>query len=283
MMLETGAPARKAFPPLAAEDADAALADPWGTDHGPRDAVAREALVRRYGHLVKYVVGRLGVSIPGVFDHEDAMQAGSIGLLQAVDAYRPDSPASFESYALLRIRGSILDAIRALDTVGRAGREAARAIERAMRDLHAELGRPPEEVEIARRLGVTIERYHERLQSSSYVTISLDELDPRASEDDTGGIVETLVDTAAPDPEVETELRDDVHRLARAIGQLGERTRMVLALYYQDGLTLREIGQVLGVTESRVCQIHAEAIIALRSRILDPAMAARLRRKGVRA
>ena len=232
----------------------------------PHDPETREAMVRRYAHLVKYVVGRLGVSIPGVFDHEDAMQAGSIGLLQAIDAYRPESGASFESYALLRIRGSILDAIRALDTVGRTGREAARAIERAMRDLHAELGRPPEEQEVAGRLGV-----------------SIDEIDPRAAEDDAGGVGDTLVDASAPDPLLETERHDDVARLARAIGQLGERQRMVLALYYQDELTLKEIGQVLGVTESRVCQIHAEAILALRGRFLDPETVARLRRKGARA
>ena len=99
---------------------------------------------QRYAHLVKYVVGRLGVSIPGVFDHEDAMQAGVVGLLRAIDGYRPDSAASFESYAIIRIRGAILDAVRALDTVGRAGREAGAAIQRAMRDLQDELGRTPE-------------------------------------------------------------------------------------------------------------------------------------------
>jgi RNA polymerase sigma factor (sigma-70 family) len=107
--------------------------------------LSREELVARYAHLVKYVVGRLGVSVPGLFDHEDAMQAGVVGLLRAIDAYRPESAASFESYAILRIRGSILDAVRSLDTVGRAGREAARAIQGAIRDLQHELGRSPSE------------------------------------------------------------------------------------------------------------------------------------------
>ena len=288
MMLGTGAQPFSPAPPAVLlaggrEAAKGGVQDRPQARTVPHDPETREAMVRRYAHLVKYVVGRLGVSIPGVFDHEDAMQAGSIGLLQAIDAYRPESGASFESYALLRIRGSILDAIRALDTVGRTGREAARAIERAMRDLHAELGRPPEEQEVAGRLGVSIERYHDQLQASACVTVSIDEIDPRAAEDDAGGVGDTLVDASAPDPLLETERHDDVARLARAIGQLGERQRMVLALYYQDELTLKEIGQVLGVTESRVCQIHAEAILALRGRFLDPETVARLRRKGARA
>ncbi len=287
MMMGAGAPPfSPPMPPALLADQRSAAEPGSGARQArpmPRDPEAREAMVRRYAHLVKYVVGRLGVSIPGVFDHEDAMQAGAIGLLQAIDAYRPESGASFESYALLRIRGSILDAIRALDTVGRTGREAARAIERAMRELHAELGRPPEEQEVAGRLGVSVERYHEQLQASACVTVSIDEIDPRATEDDSAGVGDTLVDTTAADPLLETERHDDVSRLGRAIGQLGERQRLVLSLYYQDELTLKEIGQVLGVTESRVCQIHAEAILALRGRFLDPETAARLRRKGARA
>ena len=127
--------------------------------------LSRDELVGRYLHLVKYVVGRLGVSVPGLFDHEDAMQAGVLGLLRAIDGYRPEAAASFESYAILRIRGSILDAVRALDTVGRAGREAARAIQGAIRDLQHELGRSPTEAEIADKLDLSLIRYRERLQA----------------------------------------------------------------------------------------------------------------------
>jgi RNA polymerase sigma factor FliA len=234
------------------------------------DGLTRDALVERYGHLVKYVVGRLGVSVSGVFDHEDAMQAGAIGLLQAIDGFRPDTAASFESYALVRIRGSILDAVRALDSVGRAGREAARAIQGAMRELHEELGRPAEDAEVAHRLGLTIERYHERLATSSVVTISLDEVDSRGRDDESATLGEMVVDERAPDPLASAEDRDQVERLAIAIGSLEERQRLVLGLYYQEELTLREIGEVLGVTESRVCQIRSAAIIALRSRLGAP-------------
>lgn len=256
-----------------------ALAAAWRPENAER-----EQLVERYAHLVKYVVGRLGVGVPGVFDHEDAMQAGAIGLLNAIDAYRPEAAASFESYALLRIRGAILDAVRAIDTVGRAGREAARAIERAMSELYASLGRTPEEWEVANRLGMPLERYQERLQAASVVTVSLDSPDDHDGGAESMALADTISDDGAPDPVDWVERRDDVARLATAIGGLGERQKLVLALYYQDELTLREIGEVLGVTESRVCQIHAETLLALRARLggtsSGPGHAVRGRRRG---
>jgi len=249
----------------------------------PGAAMSRDELVQRYAHLVKYVVGRLGVSIPGLFDHEDAMQAGVLGLLRAIDAYRPDAAASFESYAILRIRGSILDAVRSLDTVGRAGREAARAIQGAIRNLQHELGRSPSESEIAARLDMPVARYREQLQAASVVTISLDEHDARDNDEESVGLADNAADPNAVDPAEEAARRDSIVSLVHEIGRLGERSRMVLALYYQDEMTFKEIGQVLGVTESRVCQIHTEAILALRMRLVDPDMAARLgRRRGRR-
>lgn len=245
-------------------------------------ARAREELMRRHAHLVKYVVGRLGVSIPGVFDHEDAMQAGAIGLLQAIDAYRPVSGATFESYAIVRIRGAILDAIRALDGVGRATRETARAIERGIRALEGELGRTPVEAEVAARLGLSLERYRECLRMAAAVTVSLDELEPR-SEDPTEAVPgESLVDPEGIDPLAAAERQSEIEELKGTITKLSERQQLVLSLYYQEGLTFKEIGRVLGVTESRVCQIHTETILALRSRLLDPATAARLRKRRTR-
>jgi len=242
----------------------------------------RDALVDRYAHLVKYVVGRLAVSIPGVFDREDAMQAGTMGLLRAIDAYKADSAASFESYAIVRIRGAILDAVRALDGVGRAGREAGRAIGKAMRDLETELGRSPEEAELAARLNVSVDRYREQLAAASVVTVSLDEPDPRDDDDDTPGFADAAKDHDAVDPGDEAVRRDDLVHLAREISRLADRKELVLALYYQDELTFREVGEVLGVTESRVCQIHTEAILSLRRRMVDPDVLARFTRRRVR-
>jgi RNA polymerase sigma factor for flagellar operon FliA len=245
--------------------------------------LSRDELVARYAHLVKYVVGRLGVSVPGLFDHEDAMQAGVLGLLRAIDAYRPDAAASFESYAILRIRGSILDAVRSLDNVGRAGREAARAIQGAIRELQHELGRSPTESEIAARLDMPVARYRERLQAASVVTVSLDERDSHDSDDESIVLAENAPDPNAVDPADEAARRDAIASLIQEIGRLGERARLVLALYYQDEMTFKEIGQVLGVTESRVCQIHTEAVLALRLRLVDGDLAARLGRRRARA
>jgi RNA polymerase sigma factor for flagellar operon FliA len=246
-------------------------------------ALSRDELVARYAHLVKYVVGRLGVSVPGLFDHEDAMQAGVLGLLRAIDAYKPEAAASFESYAILRIRGAILDAVRSLDTVGRAGREAARAIQGAIRDLQHELDRAPTEAEIANRLNMPVARYRERLQAASVVTISLDEHDARDGDDESNMLADSAPDPNAIDPAEEAARRDAIASLVQEIGRLGQRARMVLALYYQDEMTFKEIGQVLGVTESRVCQMHTEAILVLRGRLVEPSLAARLGRRRARA
>lgn len=248
----------------------------------PAPVLSRDELVARYAHLVKYVVGRLGVSVPGLFDHEDAMQAGVVGLLRAIDAYRPESAASFESYAILRIRGAILDAVRSLDTVGRAGREAARAIQGAIRELQHELGRSPSELEIAARLGIPVSRYRERLQAASIVTVSLDEHEARDEDEESTVLADSAADPNAVDPAEEVARRDAIASLVHEIGRLGHRSRMVLALYYQDEMTFKEIGQVLGVTESRVCQIHTEAVLTLRTRLLDADVAARLGRRRVR-
>ena len=256
--------------------------DAYGQTPAPGAGLSRDQLVARYAHLVKYVVGRLGVSVPGLFDHEDAMQAGVVGLLRAIDAYRPDAAASFESYAILRIRGAILDAVRSLDSVGRAGREAARAIQGAIRDLQHELGRSPTEAEIAARLNMPLARYRERLQAASVVTVSLDEHDARDNDDESVILADNAADPNAVDPADEAARRDAIASLIHEIGRLPQRPRMVLALYYQDEMTFKEIGQVLGVTESRVCQIHTEAILALRTRLVDSDVAARLGRRRAR-
>jgi RNA polymerase sigma factor for flagellar operon FliA len=242
----------------------------------------RDEFVMRYSHLVKYVVGRLGVSVPGLFDHEDAMQAGVLGLLRAIDAYQPESAASFESYAILRIRGAILDAVRSLDTVGRAGRETSRAIQGAIRDLQNETGRSPSEVEIADRLDMSVAKYRERLRAASVVTVSLDEHESRDNDDDPVGLAENAPDPNAVDPAEEAARRDAIASLVHEMGRLSPRSRMVLALYYQDEMTFKEIGEILGVTESRVCQIHSESILALRSRLLDADIAVRLERRKTR-
>jgi RNA polymerase sigma factor FliA len=243
--------------------------------------ISRNELVTRHADLVKYVVGRLGVSIPGIFDHEDAMQVGVLGLLRAVDAYRPQAAASFETYAILRIRGAILDAVRSLDPIGRAGRQAARASQRAIRDLQHELGRSPTETEIAARLCMTVARYRESLRAASVVNVSLDEHDAGDS-DTVCAMADQAPDPNAVDPAEEAVRRDALAFLALKIGRLGGRSRMVLALRYRDELTFSKIGRALAITESRASQIHTEAILALRSRLWDSDIAACVEREARR-
>ncbi len=246
-----------------------------GSSRGP--SLSRDELIARNGRLVKFVVGRLGVSVPGLFDHEDALQAGAVGLLSAVDAYKPDAGSSFESYAITRIRGAILDAVRSLDNVGRVGRKAARDIQAAVGELQNECGRSPTEPEIAARLGVTVATYRRHLMAASVMTVSLDEHDGGDGEDDQATLADNAPDQNAIDPGEEVVRRDSIASLGRKVALLGQRAQLVLALYYQDEMTFKEIGQTLGVTQSRVCQIHTQAILALRNRLVNWDVAARLR------
>jgi RNA polymerase sigma factor for flagellar operon FliA len=210
------------------------------------------------------------------------MQVGVLGLLRAIDAYKPEAGASFESYAVLRIRGAILDAVRSLDPVGRAGRQATRAIQGAIRDLQNELGRSPTEREIAARLNMTVARYQERLRAASVRTVSLDEHDARGNDDDSVMPADNAPDPNAVDPAEEAVRRDASAFLIKKIGRLGERSRMVLDLYYREELTFKRIGRVLAITESRASQIHTEAIQVLRSRLWDSDIAACVEREARR-
>jgi RNA polymerase sigma factor for flagellar operon FliA len=229
-----------------------------------RPGLSRDELVARYDFLVKYVVGRLAVSIPGVFDREDAMQVGALGLLRAIDGYKPETQTPFESYAIVRIRGSILDAVRELDMVGRSGREVGRAIMAATGDLQRELARMPMETEIAARLGMPVARYRERRRAAFVVTVSLDDNDARDEDGDPVLLADRAPDPNAVDPAEEAARRDAIVSLGRSVDLLCRRSRLVLSLHYRDDMTFKSIGGVLGVTESRASQIHAAAIVDLR-------------------
>ncbi len=224
-------------------------------------------LFERHCHLVRYVAQRLRVRVVGVFDDDDAMQAGMIGLLAAVEAYRPDRGASFETYAILRIRGAILDAARALDPIGRTARDAARLIASTSGALAAALGRDPTETELAERLGMTVARCVELRRIGSMTVVSLE---GDGDENDAGrraGLRDTIADPQAIDPTVRTARTEELSALVREVEKLGVRNRRVIALYYRDELTFREIASVLGVSESRACQIHRSALQGLRERL----------------
>lgn len=227
----------------------------------------RELVLDRYRHLVRYVVHRLGATVVGVFDDDDAMQAGMLGLLAARDAYRPDRGASFETYAILRIRGAILDAVRALDPIGRSRRDAARAIADTGSALAVTLGREPTDVEVAKRLGMTVERCVEVRRIGTVTVVSLEADRGENVHEWRAGLGDTIADPQAIDPMDRVARKEELTALVGEVAMLGDRKRRVIALYYRDELTFREIARVLGVSESRACQIHRSALQGLRERL----------------
>ena len=236
------------------------------------DRAIRDRLILTYAPLVKYVAGRLGSGLPAHVDESDLVSYGLLGLIGAIERYDPERDIKFETYAIARIKGAIIDELRALDWVPRSVRSRAREIERAITELEAKLGRAPNDEEIAGKVGVTPEELEDSLGDISRSTIvALDELWSISGEGDQVSLLDTVEDTSGPRPaEVldETELRET---LADAIARLPERERIVVTLYYYEELTLREIGEVLGVTESRVSQLHTKAVLRLKARLAGAA------------
>jgi RNA polymerase sigma factor for flagellar operon FliA len=228
----------------------------------------RDRLILTYAPLVKYVAGRLGSGLPAHVDEGDLVSYGLLGLISAIERYDPDRDIKFETYAIVRIRGSIIDELRALDWVPRSVRSRAREIERAIAELESKLGRAPTDDEIAGKIGITEEELEESLTDISRSSIAaLDELWSGGPDGDQVSLLDTLEDPSGPRPSEaldETEIRET---LADAIARLPEREKLVITLYYYEELTLREIGEVLSVTESRVSQLHTKAVLRLRSRL----------------
>ncbi len=226
----------------------------------------RDLVLDRYRHLVRYVVNRLSARVVGVFDDDDAMQAGMLGLLAARDAYRPERGASFETYAILRIRGAILDAVRALDPIRRQSRDAARAIADTHSALAATLDRDPTDGEVAEHLGMTVQRCVELRRIGSLTVVSL-QSDGGENIGERAGLGDGIADPQAIDPVDRAARKEELSTLVQEVAMLGDRKRRVIALYYRDELTFREIAGVLGVSESRACQIHRSALQGLRERL----------------
>jgi RNA polymerase sigma factor for flagellar operon FliA len=240
----------------------------WREFRRTGDKGLRDRLILTYAPLVKYVAGRLGSGLPAHVDEGDLVSYGLLGLISAIERYDPDRDIKFETYAIMRIKGAIIDELRALDWVPRSVRARARQIERAIGELEAKLGRAPTDEEIAGKIGLSVEELEESLTDISRSSIAaLDELWSVSGEGDQVSLLDTLEDESGPRPTEaldETELRET---MADAISRLPEREKLVITLYYYEELTLREIGEVLGVTESRVSQLHTKAVLRLRSRL----------------
>jgi RNA polymerase sigma factor for flagellar operon FliA len=245
------------------------LKDLWRRYKGAGDDQARERLVVAYSPLVKYVSGRMASGLPAHVEEADLISYGLVGLISAIQRFEPEREIKFETYAITRIKGAIIDELRSLDWVPRSVRSRAREIEKANSKLEHLLQRAPTDDEMGAELGMTVEEFQEALlQISNSTVAALDELwTVSDASGDQVSLLDTLQDPGAPDPAAvmdATELKD---RMADAIARLPEREKLVVALYYYENLTLREIGEVLGVTESRVSQLHTKAVLRLRSRL----------------
>ncbi len=222
-----------------------------------------------YSPLVKYVAGRMSSGLPAHVEEADLISYGLLGLITAIERFDPGREIKFETFAITRIKGSIIDELRSLDWVPRSVRAKAREIERTNAALEHKLQRAPTDVEMAEALEVSVDDFQASLtRISNSAVVALDELWTLSdSSGDQVSLLDTIQDPHAIDPAAAMDSTETKDRLADAIARLPEREKLVVALYYYENLTLREIGEVLGVTESRVSQLHTKAVLRLKSRL----------------
>ncbi len=253
------------------EESERALRTLWEDFKADGAQPLRDRLILHYSPLVKYVAGRVGVGLPPNIEQADLVSYGIFGLIDAIEKFDLARAIKFETYAISRIRGAIIDELRAIDWIPRSVRYKAREVERAYSGLEAKLHRTPTEAEVAAEMGIGLDDLHAIFSQVSFVNVvALDELLSVGGEKgDKLSLVDTLQDAKADDPVLAFESEETKFMLAKAINTLPEREKIVVTLYYYEGLTLAEIGQVLGVTESRICQMHTKAVLQLRGKLSE--------------
>jgi RNA polymerase sigma factor for flagellar operon FliA len=251
------------------DEARASIEAVWAEFKRTGSQDLRNQLIVYYSPFVKYVAGRVLSGLPRHFDEEDLVSYGIIGLIDAIERFEPDRNLRFETYAIPRIKGAIIDELRSIDWVPRSVRTKARAVEQAVTHLEATLRRTPRDVEVAAELEMSVGDFHKALRKISSVGVmALDEVLRGGDRSERSTLGETLPDSGRG-PVDTFEAKEAKEGLVAAVAGMPERERTVLMMYYYDNLTLTEIGQVLGVTESRVCQIHTKALRQLRSKLAD--------------
>lgn len=229
------------------------------------DRNARDALITRYAQLVKYVAGRVGVNLPKSVDEGDLIGYGTLGLIDAIERFDPQRGVKFETYAIARIRGSMIDGLRAMDWVPVSVRHRNRHMEKVIKELENRLGRSATDEEIALELGISASEYNQRVQDmAGSAILSLEDVWGNPEDGEAPTRMAEVKDEKAIDPLDEAEWSSKREALAAAITRLPERERLVVSLYYFEGLTVKEIAYVLKVSPSRVSQLHTKAVIRLR-------------------
>ncbi len=229
----------------------------------------KETLILCYLPLVKYVAGRLSVTLPSHIDRNDLISSGTIGLMNAIDNFNPEYKTKFETYAIIRIKGAMLDELRALDWVPRSMREKFCTLQKAYGKLEQQFGRPATDSEMAKELGISLEEFSQLVREErSVAVLSLNEiLNFDDGDNKSVPMINSIKDEKQPSPYDNTELGEKKDLLAECIEQLPHQEQIVITLYYYEGLMLKEIGNVLNISESRVSQIHTKAILRLTGKL----------------
>ena len=234
---------------------------------------ARDTLIVQYIYLIRYVVGRVKVTLPATISIEDIAGYGVEGLINAIERYSPQKNTRFETYALIRIRGAILDRIRAQDFLPRSVRKKIKDIKDAQEKLKQDLGRMPTTTEVANYLDMEPDKVNQLLAEDTTMTSLYDK---RGNTDDSVEIIDTIQDENKLNPQEKAEEQNVKQELEKALKRLPERERIIMVLYYQENMTLKEIGETINMSESRVCQLHAQGIMKLKN-ILSENRTTRLR------
>ncbi|MFP4379203.1 MAG: FliA/WhiG family RNA polymerase sigma factor [Candidatus Sumerlaeia bacterium] len=244
-------------------------ANPYGKETRPSISMEeRNRMVEENLPLVRFVASRIAGRLPSHVELDDLINSGVIGLIDAVEKFDPTRKIKFKTYAEFRIKGAILDELRALDWVPRSTRQKATRIEKAFAELEQKLGRMPSDHEVVEHMGVDFDTYHQLIQEARGISlISLDELHSDNEDENERNLLEFLADPDDIDPAEALNLDQVYQIVAESIDMLPEKERLVISLYYHDELTMKEIGEILGITESRVSQIHTKAILRLRGRL----------------
>ena len=228
----------------------------------------REEVIKRYSPMIKYVANRIAMRLPPHIEVDDLISVGVLGLMDAISKYDSSRGAKFKTYAEFRVRGAILDELRAMDWVPRSIRQKASSVDKVVQSLQAKLSRSPEDEEVAKEMGLTLDQFHDTLNETKSIPIfSLEDLGIAKESGEQQSLLDCLAGKADADPQTQIRLIELKEIIAKAIDALPEKERLMVSLYYYEELTMKEIGAVLEITESRVSQIHSKAVYRLRTKL----------------
>ena len=228
----------------------------------------REEVIKRYSPMIKYVANRIAMRLPPHIEVDDLISVGVLGLMDAISKYDSTRGAKFKTYAEFRVRGAILDELRSLDWVPRSIRQKASQVDKVVQKLQAKLSRSPEDEEVAQEMGLSLDQFHDTLnETKSMPVFSLEDLGLAKDSGEQQSLLDCLAGKADADPQTQIRLVELKEIIAKAIDGLPEKERLMVSLYYYEELTMKEIGAVLEITESRVSQIHSKAVYRLRTKL----------------